>query len=155
METSAAVARWRLAPHPEGGFFRETYRSPLTTIPAGWPGPRALATCILYLLPAGQRSAWHRVRGEELWLWQGGAAMALSTGESDTAGPIEPGHPEIETGPAPGTHLVGPDPAAGHQLQVLVPAGAWQSAMPAGDGPWSLIACVVAPGFDFADFELR
>ena len=134
MDVAEAVRAWQLKPHPEGGFFRETYRSARHTAPAGWPGERALATAILYLLPAGQRSAWHRVRGDELWLWQGGAAMELRiAGE---------------------TQLVGPDPAAGQQPQVLVPGGAWQSATPAA-GPWSLTACLVTPGFDFADFELR
>jgi predicted cupin superfamily sugar epimerase len=124
------AVRWNLAPHPEGGFFRETYRCALTATPEGWPGPRAFATSILYLLPAGVRAANHRVRSDELWLWQGGAPMAL----------------DID-----GTrHLVGPD----HELQVLVPGGASQAATPAGDG-WSLVACVVAPGFDFTDFELE
>jgi uncharacterized protein len=142
MDVTTAVRRWRLEPHPEGGFYRETYRSGVRTVPPGWPGERALATAILYLLPAGLRSAWHRVRGDELWLWQGGAPMMLLIGDE--------------------TRVVGPDPAAGQHLQVLVPAGAWQSATPehrAGEAtavaPWSLVACVVAPGFDFADFELR
>jgi predicted cupin superfamily sugar epimerase len=139
MDAATAVERWRLGPHPEGGFFRETYRSPLRAVPAGWPGERALATAILYLLPAGQESAWHRVRGDELWLWQGGAPMELRIGEE--------------------TRQVGPDPRARHEPQVLVPAGAWQSATPAVPAApaasWSLVACVVSPGFDFADFELR
>jgi predicted cupin superfamily sugar epimerase len=142
MDVTTAVRRWRLEPHPEGGFYRETYRSGVRTVPPGWPGERALATAILYLLPGGLRSAWHRVRGDELWLWQGGAPMMLLIGDE--------------------TRVVGPDPATGQQLQVLVPAGAWQSATPeqrAGEtppaAPWSLVACVVAPGFDFADFELR
>jgi predicted cupin superfamily sugar epimerase len=139
MDVATAVERWRLAPHPEGGYFRETYRSGLRTAPSGWPGERAMATAILYLLPAGQESAWHRVRSDELWLWQGGAPMELRIGDE--------------------TRHVGPDPAAGGEPQVLVPAGAWQSATPVpGTGPadpWSLVACVVVPGFDFADFELR
>jgi uncharacterized protein len=134
MDVAEAVRAWQLQPHPEGGFFRETYRSALGMAPPGWPGERALATAILYLLPAGQQSAWHRVRGDELWLWQGGAAMELRIGRE--------------------TQLVGPDPAAGQQPQVLVPGGAWQSATPCA-GPWSLTACLVTPGFDFADFELR
>ena len=133
-DDAAAVARqWGLTPHPEGGFFRETYRSSITVRVPGWDAPRALATSILFLLPAGVTSARHRVRGDELWLWQGGAPMAL----------------DIEGA----RHIVGPDGDAGHELQCLVPAGSWQSATPAGDG-WSLVACVVAPGFDFADFEL-
>ena len=70
-----------------------------------------LATAILYLLPAGQESAWHRVRGDELWLWQGGAPMELRIRRE--------------------TRRLGPDPGAGHEPQVLVPAGAWQSATPA------------------------
>jgi uncharacterized protein len=139
MDAATAVRRWRLAPHPEGGYFRETYRSGLRAAPAGWPGERALATAILYLLPAGQESAWHRVRGDELWLWQGGAPMQLRISRE--------------------TRQLGPDPGAGHEPQVLVPAGAWQSATPApgdaADASWSLVACLVVPGFDVADFELR
>jgi predicted cupin superfamily sugar epimerase len=134
MDGKAVAEQWGLGPHPEGGYYRETYRSPLSVTPTGWPGPRPLATAILYLLPAHERSAWHRVRGEELWLWQGGGPMRLSVGDA--------------------RHLVGPDRRAGQELQVLVPAGAWQAATPATD-EWSLVACVVAPGFDFADFELQ
>ncbi len=138
MNVRDVAAAWDLAPHPEGGYYRETYRSALAVRPAGWPGDRALATAILYLLAAGERSAWHRVRGDELWLWQGGAPMEL-------AGPGA-------------TRLLGPDCAAGHELQLLVPAGDWQSATPGaepGTPGWSLVACLVVPGFDFADFELR
>lgn len=138
MDARAVAERWNLTPHPEGGYYRETYRSGLTSTPPGWPGSRSLATAILFLLPAGERSARHRVRGDELWLYQSGAPMEL----------------QIDGRVA----LVGPDHGAGHELQVLVPGGAWQSATPAG-GPsedtWSLVACVVAPGFDFDDFELR
>jgi predicted cupin superfamily sugar epimerase len=134
MDALAVARSWGLEPHPEGGFYRETYRSGLTATLSGWPGPRALATSILYLLAPGERSAWHRVRGDELWLWQGGGPMRLAVGDDE--------------------HLVGPDRDAGHELQLLVPARAWQSATP-HDDRWSLVACVVAPGFDFADFELR
>ena len=136
MDAAEVAAAWDLAPHPEGGYYRETYRSSLSVEPPGWPGRRALATAILYLLAPGERSVRHRVRGDELWLWQGGAPMELAVA----------GRPR----------LLGPDAATGHELQVLVPGGAWQSATPAsGHHPgWSLAACVVAPGFDFADFEL-
>jgi predicted cupin superfamily sugar epimerase len=134
MDASEAIKAWQLEPHPEGGYFRETYRSALAVNPPGWSAGRSLATSILYLLPFGERSAWHRVRGEELWLWQGGSAMRLFVDDD--------------------VHRVGPDVGAGESLQVLVPAGGWQSAEPTG-GDWSLVACVVAPGFDFADFELR
>lgn len=134
MNASEAINAWQLAAHPEGGFFRETYRSALTVTPPGWSADRSLVTSILYLLPYGERSAWHRVRGEELWLWQGGSAMGLFVDDE--------------------VHRVGPDVADGESLQVLVPSGSWQSAAPVG-GEWSLVACVVAPGFDYADFELR
>lgn len=135
MDARAIAEAWGLEPHPEGGFYRETFRSATYFTPPGWSAPRALATAILYLLPAGERSAVHRVRSDELWLWQGGAAMEVSIeGEG---------------------HLVGPERSAGHELQLLVPAGAWQCATPApGREAWALVACVVAPGFDFADFEL-
>lgn len=127
------AARWGLEPHPEGGFYRETFRSEMTATLQGWPGERSLATAILYMLAAGERSVRHRVRGEELWLWQGGSPMALNVGGAE--------------------HLVGPEEPAGHRLQVLVPAGEWQSATPASGTGWSLVACVVSPGFDFEDFE--
>jgi uncharacterized protein len=134
VDVRAVVEAWSLEPHPEGGFYRETFRSAITAEPPDWPGPRALATAILYLLPAGERSVRHRVRGEELWLWQGGAPMTLTVGDEH--------------------HLVGPDPEAGHALQVLVPGGEWQSATPDARSGFSLVACLVTPGFDFADFEV-
>ena len=130
-EALAVARRLNLAPHPEGGYFRETYRASLQFTPPGYSAARALATAILFLLPGGTQSARHRVRSDELWLWQGGDAMAL----------------EIDGT----THVVGPQPDA--SLQVLVPANAWQSARPAGIA-WSLVACVVSPGFDFDDFEI-
>jgi predicted cupin superfamily sugar epimerase len=134
MDAREAAEAWHLSPHPEGGFYRETYRSPISVAPEGWPGDRALATAILYMLPASESSARHRVRSDELWLWQGGTPMVLTVGGEE--------------------HLVGPDPASGHRLQVLVPGGQWQSATPEGAAGWSLVACIVAPGFDFADFEI-
>jgi predicted cupin superfamily sugar epimerase len=135
LDAREVAEAWHLAPHPEGGFYRETFRSAIHVQPDGWPGERALATAIIYLLAAGESSARHRVRGDELWLWQGGGAMALTIADEQ--------------------QLVGPDPGSGHRLQVLVTAGEWQSATPAPGAEWSLVACVVAPGFDFADFEME
>jgi predicted cupin superfamily sugar epimerase len=136
VDPSDIARAWRLEPHPEGGFYRETFRSQTTIELPGWSGERSLATSIIYLLVAGQRSARHRVRGDELWLWQGGAPMELTVGDTE--------------------RLLGPDAEAGHELQLLVPGGTWQSATPARDeASWSLAACVVAPGFEFADFEVR
>jgi predicted cupin superfamily sugar epimerase len=137
------VERLGLQPHPEGGWYRETWRAATTVQPHGYAGPRAAATGIQFLLPAGERSRWHRVASDELWLWQGLGPLLLRLGGSAAA-------------PADGTAadvLVGPDPVAGHLLQALVPAGTWQSAAPTGPAG-ALVACVVAPGFDFADFQL-
>jgi uncharacterized protein len=126
-----------LEPHPEGGWFRQTYRSAVELTPVGYPGPRPAATCISFLLRAGERSRWHRVRSDELWLWQGLGPLRLTLGGS---------------GPAPGPTeeiTVGPDA----ELQALVPGGVWQAAEPL-TAAGALVACVVAPGFDYADFEL-
>lgn len=130
-----------LTPHPEGGWFRETWRSPVSFTPPGYPGPRSAATAIYFLLCPGERSGWHVVRSDELWLWHLGGPLTLFLGGN-------------EAEPAPGrTLLLGRDVPAGQQPQALVPAGTWQSAAPAGDEP-VLVSCVVAPGFDFADFRL-
>lgn len=130
MTTAAElIARLDLAPHPEGGWYRETWRSE-----AAMPDGRAAGTAILFLLEPGQRSHWHRVDAEELWIFQAGARLRLLT---QLEGPIS----EIRLG-------VGP----GEQPQHLVRAGEWQAAE-AGDG-WTLVACVVTPGFRFEGFEL-
>jgi predicted cupin superfamily sugar epimerase len=138
-----------LQPHPEGGFFAETWRSPVTVpatvLPPGYDGDRSLATSILFLLLPGQRSAWHVVRSAELWLHQRGGPLMLSLGGDDPAGPAG--------GDAVREHLLGTEPQAGQSPQLLVPPGHWQSARPATDEP-VLVGCVVAPGFDFADFRL-
>jgi len=131
-----------LSPHPEGGWYRETWRSDLTVteavLPTGYKGPRSAGTAILFLLMPGQESAWHTVRSCELWLHHFGGPLLLEIGaEQDTAT----------------THLLGPDILAGEQPQILVPPGDWQRARPRDDQP-CLVSCVVVPGFDFADFAL-
>ena len=129
-----------LAPHPEGGWYRETWRAPgVVTTPAG---DRSPATCISFLLEAGQSSRWHRVRSGEMWLWQGGGPLVLSLGGLGDWAALS------------GQVVLGPDLAAGQRLQHLVEPHEWQAARPAGDHD-CLVACVVAPGFDFADFELE
>jgi predicted cupin superfamily sugar epimerase len=130
-----------LRPHPEGGWFRETWRSPVTFAPPGYDGPRSAATAIYFLLHPGEESAWHVVRSDELWFWHSGGPLTLRLGGSGE-----------RPGPGPET-LLGADVAAGQRPQVLIPAGLWQAAAPAGDEP-VLVSCVVAPGFDFADFRL-
>jgi predicted cupin superfamily sugar epimerase len=126
-----------LAAHPEGGWFAETWRAPVEFHPAGYPGPRAAATAITFLLQAGEESRWHRVRSDELWLWQGLGPLRLRLGGS---GPTPQLTDELVVGPAPDLHA-------------LVPAGVWQAAVPLTDAG-ALVACVVAPGFAYEDFEL-
>ena len=127
------IAALNLAPHPEGGWYRETWRAE-----APLPGGRAAATSILFLLEAGQRSHWHRVDAGELWLFQAGAPLELGiAAEGETAQTV----------------VIGPDPLAGQAPQQLVPPGAWQSAQASPDG-WTLVACVVSPGFEFSGFEM-
>lgn len=141
----ALVERLDLAPHPEGGFYRETWRSPIeieaSALPGDYPGPRAAMTSILFLLPTGTSSALHRVRSEELWLHHQGDPIGLQIGVSQATALAAP---EIRLGQAP------------HEaLQSIVPAGHWQSATAlAGAAGYGLVGCVVAPGFDFADFEM-
>jgi predicted cupin superfamily sugar epimerase len=132
-DARSVVAALGLEPHPEGGWYRETWRAP----PAG-PEVRSAATAILYLLEAGGCSHWHRVDAAELWLFHAGSPLALSI--ADSLGGVR-------------TTTLGADPLAGQDPQMLVPAGAWQSAQASQDG-WTLVACVVVPGFEFAGFEL-
>jgi len=121
-----------LQPHPEGGWFAETWR--------GDPGAggRSSGTAIHFLLEAGQRSHWHRVDAVETWLWHAGSPLTLSIAERDE-GPVR-------------TIRLGGDVLGGEQPQGLVPMGAWQAAT--ADTGWALVSCVVVPGFDFAGFAL-
>jgi uncharacterized protein len=120
-----------LAPHPEGGHFRESFRDARAN--AG----RAASTAIYFLLARGERSHWHRVDAVEVWHWHAGAPLAL------------------EIAPAPGRIeriTLGADLTGGERPQAVVPAHAWQAAQSRGD--WTLCGCTVAPGFDFSGFEL-
>ncbi|RPA12934.1 cupin domain-containing protein [Gordonia sp. OPL2] len=135
-----------LTPHPEGGWFRETWRSPLTipaeVLPQDFPGDRAGGTAILFLLLPGEQSAWHTVRGSELWMHHRGSPVLLELGgDGDRPG-------------VPDGVLVGPRVEERQLPQAVVPAGVWQRARPVGDEP-ALVSCVVVPGFDFADFRLE
>lgn len=141
LETRPATAETLdLLPHPEGGWYRQTWAAQPEFTPAGYPGPRAAATAIYFLLPPGARSRWHRVRSGELWLWHSGGPLTLLTGGT---GERPAGQPETVT--------LGPGLADGQHPQYLVPPGHWQAAAPAGPAE-VLVSCVVAPGFDFADF---
>ena len=131
-DAASLIAALGLAPHPEGGWYRETWRAEAA------PGERGAATAIYFLLEAGQRSHWHRVDATELWLFHAGSALRLETAPSDA-------------GPATATRL-GPDLLRGEVPQLRIPPGHWQAAT--ADRGWALVSCVVAPAFDFAGFEL-
>ncbi len=120
-----------MQPHPEGGHFVETWRGP------EMPGGRSIATAIQFLLRAGERSHWHRIDADEIWLFHAGAPLRLAIADS--------GAPVVD-------HRLGRGLESGERAQVVVPAGAWQSA--ASEGEWTLVSCVVAPGFEFDGFEL-
>lgn len=120
-----------LQPHPEGGHFRETFRDTVGT--AG----RAASTAIYYLLRAGEVSHWHRVDAAEVWHFYAGAPLSLSLSAN--------GHDVT-------SHHLGPNLTTGQRPQIAVPAGAWQAATSLG--AWTLAGCTVAPGFDFAGFEM-
>lgn len=127
----ALIEALNLAPHPEGGWYRETWRA------AAGAGERAGGTAILFLLEAHERSHWHRVDADEHWFWHAGAPLILSVA--------------VE-GEAPRDLLLGPDVLAGQAPQGWVPAHHWQAAVP--QGGWTLVSCTVTPGFDFAGFSL-
>ncbi len=132
-----------LAPHPEGGYFRETWRSSIKlaadSLPATIQGEREAGSLIYFLLPTGSQSRWHRVKTDELWIFHVGDPLELN----------------INTTPTHDTHLrtyvLGQD----HCYQAWVPGGDWQEAKPrTGSWGYSLVSCVVIPGFDFSDFEM-
>jgi predicted cupin superfamily sugar epimerase len=127
----AIVEALAMQPHPEGGWYVETWRAPAP------PGERPAGSAILFLLAAGERSHWHRVDAAEVWQWSAGEALELRVA-GPTGGVV--------------THRLGPDVISGDQPQIVVPAGAWQAARPLG--AWGLVGCVVTPAFTFDGFEL-
>jgi hypothetical protein len=126
-----------LLPHPEGGFYRETYRS-TTKVDGG----RAAATMIYFLLPAGHVSRLHRIDADEGWHHYLGGALEVY--ELD----------EVEPDPGVRVTRLGKDLSRGEVLQHVVPAGRWFGAAPAAGSPYALVGCTVAPGFEFSHFEL-
>lgn len=138
-EVQRLVAELHLKEHPEGGWYRETYRSPMQLQTP--KGERSLATLIYYLLPAGVESRIHCVSWDEIWLWQGGGVLDVRRYRADT---------EYRKGEY-SSHLLGY--GAGAQPQQLMPAGSWFNAVVV-EGDYALAACMVAPGFDFADLTM-
>jgi predicted cupin superfamily sugar epimerase len=131
-DAAAVIVELGLVPHPEGGWYRETYRADAVA------GQRSAVTAIHFLLEAGQQSHWHRVDADEIWCWHAGSPLALGVAPA-TAGPAK-------------WQTLGSDVLAGQAVQAVVGAGMWQAAHAASG--WALVSCVVAPGFDFAGFEM-
>ncbi len=137
-----AAAHWieqlGLQPHPEGGYFSQTYRAEESIPPLGLPerfaGPRAFSTAIYFLLTGNQFSAFHRIRSDEIWHFYAGSALTLHVIHPD--GRFE----QIKLVPG--------------QFQALAPAGCWFAATVDDTASYTLVGCTVAPGFDDADFEL-
>src|SRR5436305_14383273 len=129
--TAAEMVRaLELKPHPEGGHYRETFRDPRQV------DGRPASTAIYFLLASGERSHWHRIDAVEIWHYHSGSPLIL----------------EIADDRARRRVRLGPDLIAGEQPQAIVPVQAWQAAESTGD--WTLVGCTVAPGFDFATFEI-
>ena len=124
-----------LKPHPEGGHYRETFRDPAPTATLNQTH-RSVSSAIYFLLGSGERSRWHRLDAAEVWHWYAGAPLLLRLG-GDRGGDMV---------------RLGSDLAAGERPQAVVGAGVWQSAETLG--AWTLVGCTVAPGFEFAGFEV-
>ncbi|HLT76151.1 MAG TPA: cupin domain-containing protein [Ferrovibrio sp.] len=133
MTADEIIAALKLQPHPEGGHFVETFRDAATDAQG-----RSRSTAIYFLLKRGERSHWHRVDAVEIWHFHAGAPLQLQIAE--------------KPGAAITSITLGSDIAAGQRPQGIVPARHWQAAESLGD--WTLVGCTVAPGFDFAGFEL-
>jgi predicted cupin superfamily sugar epimerase len=142
---SPSAERWirelGLAPHPEGGWFRETWRASETleasALPARFGAPRVLGTAILYLLPGGEHSRLHRLRADEVWHFHDGGPLHLHL--------LTPGRGHERL-------VLGRNVGAGERLQAVVPYGTWFGAEATGE--FALAGCTLAPGFEYADFEL-
>jgi hypothetical protein len=127
----AVIEALGLQPHPEGGWYVETWRAPAAN------GERPASSAILYLLRAGEASRWHRVDADEIWQFSAGDPLELRVATENDPRAI---------------HRLGVDVRAGQEPQVVVPAGVWQAARPIGE--WALVGCIVAPAFSFDGFEL-
>lgn len=133
LDAADLAARLDLAPHPEGGWYRETHRSATDVGTSG--GPRSAVTSILFLLEHPHVSHLHRIDAEELWYWHGGSDLLIQE--------VRPDGTHL-------THRLGP----GGSFQAAIPAGSWFGAELDDPGTWALVGCAVAPGFTFAGFEL-
>ncbi|MBU0994456.1 MAG: cupin domain-containing protein [Proteobacteria bacterium] len=132
-----------LTAHPEGGFFRETYRADITlsreALPGRYGGKRTASTAIYFLLESDQVSVFHRIRSDELWHFYHGSPLDIHM---------------IEKNGAYRTARLGPDHSKGERFQIVVNHGIWMAATVVADHSYTLTGCTVSPGFEFSDFEL-
>jgi len=143
INTEELIEKYQLIPHPEGGYFRETYRSEgvisQNALPPNFKGDRNYCTGIYFLLPQGTKSHLHRIQSDEIWHFYLGGSMTLILIHEDY------GVQKI---------ILGSNILAGETVQFVVPAGWWFGGYPNLESSYSFVGCTVAPGFDFADFEL-
>lgn len=142
MNAAYWIEKLKLEPHPEGGYFRQTYKSDLLiareALP-GFSGARSASTAIYFLLEGKNFSAFHRLRSDEMWHFYAGSPLAVHV--IDPAGSYS-------------LILLGSDPEVGQTFQAVVRAGCWFASHVADWKSWALTGCTVAPGFEFADFEM-
>lgn len=143
MNVQELIDFYQLQPHPEGGFYRQSYRSHITidqaALPAQFKGDRLISTAIYFLLPAGTFAAFHRIQSDELWHFYSGVPVHIHVIHPD-------GHYELLK--------LGPTFQDDQSYQLKVPSGVWFAAEPSSSIGFSFVGCTVSPGFDFADFEL-
>ncbi len=137
------ISRLNLTKHPEGGYYRSTYASPVqiaqSALPPGFTGPRLASTAIYFLVDGSNFSAFHRLQSDEVWHFYAGSALIIHV--------IAPDGPASEI-------LLGDDPESGESFQCVVKAGCWFGARVRDSKSFALVGCTMAPGFDFEDFEL-
>lgn len=143
MDAQYYIDHLQLKPHPEGGFFKETYRAaeniPVGALPSRFSGTRSFSTAIYYLLRQGEFSALHRIKSDECWHFYSGQALLIHV---------------ITTSREYKCIKLGANIEADETFQFVVPAGSWFASEPANDTDFALVGCTVAPGFDFGDFEM-
>ncbi len=137
------IEKLQLQPHPEGGYYRQTYVSEeqlnAAALPQRFGGDRSVSTAIYFLLEGKDYSAFHRIKSDELWHFYTGGGLHIYVIHPDGRGEVL---------------LLGNDLANGYHFQQVVKAGCWFASKPANENSFSLVGCTVAPGFDFADFEM-
>lgn len=140
MQVSNLVKRFNLLPHPEGGYYSETYRSEQSVLSVASGLERSASTAIYYLLDNGAYSAWHRIASDEVWHFYSGSPLLV--------------HVLLEDGKVLTHRLGNALEASANVFQAVVPAGCWFAAELAEPGTFAFVGCTVAPGFEFSEFEL-